>query len=225
MQETQSFIFQDSKELRRSVIDACLYLSRIGFCVGTWGNISVRLKNGLLITPSRVDYSAMKEDDLVVCDWEGVKVSGHRPPSSEMHLHRMLMLRRPDMGAIVHTHSTFASVLAVTGASIPVIVEDMAQIIGGEVRCTPYRPGGKHIELATVACDTIGNDAMAVLLANHGPVAGGRDLAEAVVACEVLEKAAKLRVFSGLVGPLQLISGDEATEERNRFLYKYGKEE
>lgn len=218
-------VAEDSLELRNSVIEACRFFSRIGYVIGTWGNISVRLEGGVLITPSRLDYSVMKAHDLVVVSWDGVKLKGFRVPSSEVELHRQLMIRRPDFGAIVHTHSPYASVLCCARVSMPVFVEDMAQIIGGEVRCTRYVPGGRHKALAEEACEAIGNESGAVLLANHGAIVGGRDIAEAVVAAQVLEKAAMLFVKAQALGGCKVIQPEAVAEERYRYLYKYGKPE
>lgn len=216
--------YSDSNVLRREIIDACRYLSDLGFCIGTWGNVSVRVEEGILLTPSRVNYDIMALNDLVIVDWNGIRISGTRPPTSEMQLHRILLQRRPDLGAIVHTHSPFASAVACAHKTIPVSSEDMGQIIGGEVRCTPYISGDKHIELAEAAYEAMGDQCTAVLLANHGPVVGGRDLAEAVVAARVLEKAAQMFIFANIIGGCIGIPEDGVANERYRYLFKYGRE-
>lgn len=216
---------RDTVELRQAVIEACRFLSRLGYTIGTWGNVSVRLEEGLLITPSRLDYEVMRPEDLVVVSWTGEKLRGERVPSSETELHCLLLRQRPDLGAIIHIHSPYLSTLACAQRSLPVCVEDMAQIIGGEVRCTPYVPGGQHQNLAKAACETIAPGANAVLLANHGAVVGGRDLAEALVACQVLEKAALIYLMAASVGGSFILPPDRVAEERYRYLYKYGKAE
>jgi L-fuculose-phosphate aldolase len=214
----------DTVELREAVIQACLHLTRLRFFLGTYGNVSVRVQDGLLITPSAVCYDTMAPDDFVVVSWDGTQVlRGHRVPSSETEMHRRLMLRRPDLGAFIHTHSTYASTLSCVGRSIPACVEDMAQLIGGDVRCAPYVCGSFHDELAEGACRTIGEDSAAVLLANHGSVVGGRRLAEAVVACEVLEKAAAMTVHAAPFGGVIPMPPEMVIEERQRFLYRYGR--
>jgi L-fuculose-phosphate aldolase len=218
-------IVVDSPALREEIVKACRDLIETGHVIGTWGNISARVEAGVLITPSRVDYQQMTPDDMVVVSWEGEKISGHRPPSSELDLHRLLLVNRPDLGAIVHTHSPYATALSCAHRGLPVCVEDMAQIIGGPVRCSEYVPGGHHRQLGEAAWAAMGPDVTAVLLANHGPVAGGRNLSEAVTAARVLEKAAFLYVTACQMGSCTEISADEVTEERNRFLFKYGKED
>ena len=100
----------------------------------------------------------------------------------------------------------------------------MAQIIGGKVKCAEYVPGGRHQALADSAIAAMGKESTAVLLANHGPVVGGRNLGEATVAAQVLEKAAGLYLRAECLGKCFIIPDEMVEEERNRFLYKYGKE-
>lgn len=215
---------KDTTELRLSIIDASRRLSELGFCIATWGNFSVRVEEGLLITPSAIDYTRMTPADLVVCDWEGNRISGEQKPSTEMHLHRLLLLRRPEMGAVIHTHSPYASAAAAAVRAIPASTEDMAQIIGGPARCTEYVSGGLHLELAEAAAKRIGDDSAAVLLRNHGPVVMGRTLQEAVIAAQVLEKSAMLFVLAESLGGCVPLPEKAVREERRRFLFKYGRE-
>ena len=215
---------KDNRELREEIIDACLYLSKLGFCIGTWGNVSVRVQEGFIITPSAVNYDLLQPNDLVLVSMEGERIKGSKPPSSEMQLHRKLFINRPEFGAIVHTHSPYASSVAAAHHTIPVSVEDMAQLIGGEVRCTPYISSADHEGLANAAWETMGHDSAAVLLANHGPVVGGRTLAETVIAAQVLEKAAMMYIHANLLGCCISIPADGVKEERYRFLYKYGRD-
>jgi L-fuculose-phosphate aldolase len=216
--------FQDNLDLRTAVIEACRYLTDLGFFIGTWGNIGVRLDEGLIVTPSRIDFRLIAPGDLVVVDWDGNKIRGHRVPSSEMEVHRLILLNRPDLGASVHTHSPYASAVSCARRSIPVISEDISQIIGGETRCSGYVPAGRHRDLAEAAWEAMGQESSAVLLANHGPLVGGRDLAEAIVAAQVLEKAAMAMLLTPSIGGPTVIPEDLVKEERHRFLYKYGKE-
>jgi L-ribulose-5-phosphate 4-epimerase len=216
----------DSVELRRQIIHACLYLrDRLGYFVGTWGNVSVRLKEGLLVTPSRMSYDALQPEDLVVVAWEGGTLRGTRLPTSELEMHRQILLQRPDLGALIHSHSPYASTVACAQRSIPVILDDMAEVIGGTVNCAPYVSAGKHLALAQAAREAIGLDACAVLLANHGVLAGGRDIEEALVAAQFVEKAALVLIHTQVLGGARPIAEDLWREERQRYLYKYGKAE
>ncbi len=216
----------DTAELRQAVIRTCLVMrDRLGYFIGTWGNISVRLEDGLLVTPSRMVYEDVSADDLVVVGWEGGVLRGHRLPTSEFELHRQILRKRPDLGALIHSHSPWASVCACAGRGIPVLADDMAEVIGGEVRCAPHVAAGRHRELARAAAEAIGPDAWAVLLGNHGVVAGGRDLAEAVVASQFVEKAAMILIHSQVLGGVRPIAEELWREERHRYLHKYGKPE
>jgi L-fuculose-phosphate aldolase len=212
----------DTGVLREEIIAACHKLQVLGYFIGTWGNIAVRCGEGLLITPSRVDYEELTPADIVAVDREGVPAPGPRLPSSELHIHRQILLARLDLGAVVHAHSPYASVLACAGRALPVCAEDMAQIIGAEVRCAPYVRGGDHRGLAAGAAQALGPTATAVLLANHGPVVTGRTLAEALVAAQVLEKAALMYVLAQDLGGARIIPPEAVALERDRYLYKYG---
>jgi L-ribulose-5-phosphate 4-epimerase len=226
MTEPTAPICHDTSELREEIIRACLFMrDRLGYFVGTWGNMSVRVEDGMLVTPSRRGYDAITRDDLVVVGWEGGVVHGHCVPTSETELHRQILRRRPDLGALVHSHSPWASVCACAQRSIPVLADDMAEVIGGEVHCAPHVAAGRHRELAQAAAESIGPDACAVLLGNHGVVAGGRDLNEAVVASQFVEKAAMILIQAEAIGGARPIAEDAWREERHRYLYKYGRPE
>ena len=215
--------FEDTGELRAGVLETCRAMSELGFCVSTWGNISVRLANGnVLITPSRVEYDAMTAADLVEVSAAGVKLRGTRLPSSETLLHCALLAARPEIPVWIHTHAPACSAMACRHASLPVIVEDMAQIIGGEVRCARYVPGGRHRELAEAATEALAPGANAVFLANHGVIVGGRSLDEALAATRVLEKAAA--IWGNSSGTCIPIPAEFVAEERDRFLFRSGTE-
>ena len=216
----------DTIELRWEMIRACFSMrDELGYFMGTWGSVSVRLEDGFLATPSRMKFEEIKPEDLVVVDWEANVIRGHRPPTTDAELHRQVLLQRPDLGALIHSHSPWASVCACSRRPIPVLTDDMAEVIGGEVECARYAPAGRHRELAGAARDAIGPDACAVLLANHGVVAGGRDLAEAIVACQFVEKAAMVFVHAAAIGGAVPIEEALWREERERYLTKYGRPE
>jgi len=207
---------------REQIIKACLWLEEKGLVLGTWGNVSVRLnERELLLTPSRVVYKLTRPEDLVIIDYEGNVISGDRKPTSEMQVHRLIYIKRPDVNAVVHCHPVYASAMCATGEGIPPILEELCQLIGGGVPTTRrYVDAGQHLELAEETVAVLG-DKNAVLMRNHGPVCCGRDLDEALVACQVVEKAAVCHMairgaFSEHVIPAELVQS-----ERNRFLYDY----
>jgi len=207
--------------LKQEMIEKCRALERMGYFIGTWGNISVRVLEGFIVTPSRVSYSAIETSDFVTVSLDGTVLAGHRLPSSETAIHGAVLKKKADTGAIIHSHSPYATAVSCMHQTIRVFVEDLAQIIGGEVRCTRYVPAGQHKRIAEEVGNTIGEE-NAVLLANHGVICCGRDLDEALVANQILEKAALMMLTAG--GPDKVISIPEeyARSERERFLYKYG---
>src|SRR5207245_7136748 len=125
--------------------------------------------------------------------------------------------KKNNLGAIIHSHSPYATAVSCLHRSIPPFVEDMAQIIGGQVDCTSYVPAGQHKKIADEVARTIG-EANAVLLANHGVLCGGRDLEEAFVSSQMLEKAALMMLTAGPLGPVIPIPEEFVRSERNRFL-------
>jgi L-fuculose-phosphate aldolase len=203
------------------MIEKCRLLEKIGYFIGTWGNVSARIPEGFLVTPSRVQYAGIEPGDFVAVSLEGTRLAGHRIPSSETEIHRAVFNKKSNVGAIIHSHSPYATAVSCLHQSIPVFVEDMAQIIGGEVRCTRYVPAGQHKEIAAEVGNTIGEE-NAVLLANHGVLCCGRDLEEALVASQILEKAALMMLAAGGAGKVFPIPEDYVKSERHRFLYKYG---
>ncbi len=206
----------------QAVIETGKIIANSGLVSGTWGNISVRLSSpdSLLITPSGVSYHDLTGDDLVMVDLQGKVMAGRLKPSSETPLHTAIYRARQDIKGIVHTHSSFASVFTVTRKPLPPVLEEMAQILGGEVRVASYAPAGTS-ELAAAAVSALG-DRAAVLLANHGVVGVGRSLKEALLVCQVVEKGALVYLFSQLNGTPFLLSDQDVSALRNNFLESYG---
>jgi len=203
------------------MIEKCRLLEQMGYFIGTWGNVSVRVPEGFIVTPSRVEYAVIEPGDLVTVSLEGIVVEGHRLPSSETEIHRVVLTKKSAVGAIIHSHSPYATAVSCLQQSISVFVEDMSQIIGGEVRCTHYVPAGQHLKIAEEVGKTIGEE-NAVLLANHGVLCCGRNLAEALVANQILEKAALMMLAAGGRDKVIPIPEEFVKSERHRFLYKYG---
>jgi len=213
---------QDNYEpIKAQIIEICRRLEKMGYFIGTWGNISVRVPEGFIVTPSRVPYDVIQTSDFVVVSNEGKVIAGHRLPSSETEIHRGVLNKKNNLGAIIHSHSPYATAVSCLHRPIPPFVEDMAQIIGGQVDCTRYVPAGQHKKIADEVAQTIG-EANAVLLANHGVLCGGRDLEEAFIASQILEKAALMMLVAGTLGPVISIPEKFVRAERDRFVHKYG---
>ena len=210
---------------RKEIIDACKELQASGFITGTWGNVSIRYKDGFLLTPSRVEYESMEEKDLVHVGLDGRKISGARPPSSEKEVHRQIYVKRPDIGAIVHCHSTYASAVSAAGVDIPPFLEEISQLIGDGICCTKeYVRAGEHEKLGGQAAAFIHENA-AVLLKNHGPVCCGDNIAEALLCCKVVEKAAEIYLALNKDLPVHIIPAEAVALEHDRYKNTYGKEE
>lgn len=191
-----------------------------GLVIATWGNISCRTTGGCLVTPSGMAYGELQPEDLVLVGGDGQILPGQRRPSSELQLHRRIYDARPDVGAVVHTHSPAACSFAVARQGIPVILEEMAQLIGGSVEVAEYAPPGGE-ELAANAIKTLGQR-NGVLLANHGLVAVGRSLAEAMTIAQLAEKAAQVMLGAKTLGRVWTISPEDTESLRRSFLAGYG---
>jgi len=170
------------------IIDAMRRLRERGFVVGTVGNASVRTRAGLLITPSRRDYAAMRESDLIEVDGRGRVLAGAHRPSRELWLHLAVYAARPDVDAIVHTHSPHATAWSFLGEPLAPPTEEMTYYEIGQVGVAPPAPAGSP-ELAAAVAGSLG-DAGAVLLHGHGVVAVGIDVASAVTVAEAVEHQA-----------------------------------
>lgn len=180
------------EQVRQAVVEAGLALSRSAMTVGTYGNISCRVdKNLIAITPSGREYEQLTPEDIVVTNMEGVVLSSPLHPSSELLLHLEIYNSFPEAQAIVHTHSVYASALAVAHKDLPPVIDDLTQIVGGAVRCTDYVLAGTK-ELGVSAVNAMEGGRRAALLANHGAVCWGTSLKEALATAQILEKAAQI---------------------------------
>ncbi len=204
----------------REVVRAARALLRAGLVVGTWGNISVRLGSSFLITPSGVDYLRLRPEDLVLVGPAGEKEAGLLRPSTETPLHAAIYRARPDVGAVVHTHSPYACVCAVNREAIPPLLEEAAQLLGGAVEVAPYAPAGTEA-LAAAAVSALG-EGKAVLLANHGVVGVGKDLREALLVCQVVEKSAFVYLWARASGSPRVLAPEEVAFLYCSFRESYG---
>jgi L-fuculose-phosphate aldolase len=175
--------------LRREIVAACLAMNARGINQGTSGNISARVEEGLLITPSGIPYDEMKPGDIVPMRLDGSH-EGKLSPSSEWRFHTSIMRARPEVGAVVHTHSMFATTLGCCGLEIPAVHYMIAAAGGNSIRCVPYITYGTQ-ELADAAVGAL-RDRNACLLANHGMIVVGPTLKKAMwLAVEVETLAAQ----------------------------------
>ena len=211
-----------TEQTRRQVIETGLEMIKSSLVVGTWGNISARIpeENLMAITPSGVDYETIEADDIVIIDMDGNVVSGEKKPSIEWQLHLAVYKAREDINAIVHTHSTYVTAFAIARKGIPGSAEDLVQIVGGDVRVTDYvLPGSKELGDQVVRAL---EDRMACIMANHGCVATGRSLKEALKTAFVVEKSAQATVYAQSLGGVVELSNEDIDFMRDFYLNHYG---
>ncbi|MBK7251007.1 MAG: class II aldolase/adducin family protein [Gammaproteobacteria bacterium] len=174
----------DAYSLRSAICAGAQALHTAGLTPGRSGNVSARAGSGLLITPSGLSGAAMRPEDIVAIDAHGRVRTGEQRPSTELPLHRAIYAARRDAGAIVHTHSPGATALACARRAIPAFHYMIAVAGGHDIRCADYATFGTDA-LADHALRAL-EDRKAALLANHGVVAIGTELEDAVrIAVEV----------------------------------------
>ena len=175
--------------IRKEIVTACLDMNRRGINQGTSGNISARVPEGFLLTPSGIPYDEMGPGDVVLMRPDASHI-GKRKPSSEWRFHHALMTSRPEIGAVVHTHSMFATTLSCLGLEIPALHYMIAAAGGNTIRCAPYATYGTQ-ETADNAVEAL-KGRNACLLANHGMIVVGPNLKKAMwLAVEVETLAAQ----------------------------------
>lgn len=214
---------RNREEAKRAVVETGRRILTSGLVVGTWGNVSTRVPGEpevVAISPSGMDYMTITEEDVVLLDLTGQVIEGRRKPSIETPLHMAVYQARPEVQGIVHVHSVYATAWAAARQPIPGALEDLVQIVGGEVRVSRYALPGTR-ELAAHAVEAL-EGRMAALLANHGLIALGRDLPEALKTCQVVEKAAQALLYAKLLGGWVELSRQDITAMREFFLQSYG---
>ncbi len=200
--------------LRAQIIDACRKLEASGLNRGTSGNVSCRDGDHFLVTPSGLPVEKMTPACIVAVGFDG-HVIGPGKPSSEWHFHHDILRTRPEINAVVHTHSPHATALACLREDLPPF-HYMIAIAGGEsVRCAPYALFGTEAlsQHAVVALD----GRKACLLANHGLIALGRDLDEALAIAVEIESLCEQYLLVRQVGEPALLSVAQMREVIAKF--------
>ena len=200
--------------LRQELIDTCLRMNALGINQGTSGNVSARWGEGILITPSGVPYEQLEPIDIVPMDFNG-HYPADQKPSSEWRFHLAIVRDRPDVNAVVHTHSTYASVLAIKGMDIPAVHYMIAAAGGPTIRCAPYATFGTE-ELSNHALAAL-EGRSACLLGNHGVIATGANLYKALWLANEVEVLARQYVLSLQIGGPNLLSDDEIERVVEKF--------
>jgi len=209
------------EQLCQAVIDYAHRMTEKGLIAGTWGNISVRIPgtDTIAITPSGRDYMTLVPNDIAIVNMNGEWVGGNYKPSSELPLHLAVYRARQDVGALIHTHSIYASACAAARRSIPAIIEDVAMMNGGDIEVAEYAANGST-ELAANTVRALGQH-QSVLLANHGMLGCGSNLKEAMTMCELVEKTARIFIAAQSLGGAVELDRDDVVRMRNQYLQHY----
>ena len=201
-------------EARRAVAAAYRDLGHRGLIVGSAGNVSVRTRKGMAITPSGGNPDRAGPDDMAVVTLDGA-TSGEATPSSEWAMHAGIYKTKPDAGCIVHTHADACTALACLNEGLPPFHYMVLQFGGGDVRCAPYVTFGTQA-LADVAAEAM-TDRTACLLANHGMIVCARDVAGAVSNAVLLETLCRQYLLARSAGTPRLLNHEDIEAARERF--------
>ena len=187
-----------------------------GLTKGTGGNLSVfdRANGHVAITPSGIDFFEIQPEDIVIIDLDGKIVEGDRTPSSEWEMHLMPYRTRADIDAVIHAHTMYATVLACLREELPP-THYMIAVAGPTVRVAKYATYGTH-ELAINASEAM-VDRKAVLLANHGILAGANDLLNAFNIVEEIEYCSEVYVKAKSIGSPIILPDEEMTLMAEKF--------
>jgi L-fuculose-phosphate aldolase len=206
-------------QARKNLVEACRAMNAAGINQGAAGNMSLRFGASMLITPSGVDYQALAPEMIVAMDLSAEEAARDKETglraSSEWRFHRDIFAARPDVGAIVHTHAPYATVLSMLRRPIPASHYMIAAFGGARIECAEYAPFGTQ-ELSDLAVRALG-PRQGVLLGSHGMIAVGLDLTRALGLAGELETLAKLHYLASLAGAPVILSDDEAMALCERF--------
>jgi L-fuculose-phosphate aldolase len=206
--------------LRRDIVATARKMNALGINRGRSGNVSARIEGGVLITPSGVPYDELRPEDIVRLRFDGSH-EGRLLPSSEWRFHVGILAARPEAGALVHSHSNFATALACLGRGIPAFHYEVALAGGPDIRCAPYATFGTE-ELAANAVAAIAGR-KACLLANHGVIAIGPGLAQALDVAVKVEALAEQYWAALQVGEPAILSPAEMAVVLKKY-ETYGKQ-
>lgn len=196
------------EQARLELIEYGKKLVTAGLTKGTGGNLSVfdRKAGTVAITPSGIDFFEIKPEDIIIIDLDGKIIEGHRTPSSEWEMHLMPYRTRDDIDAVVHAHVMYTTVLSCLHEPLPA-THYMIAVAGPDVRCAEYATFGTH-ELAVNACKAM-EGRRAVILANHGVLAGAQDLKNAYNIVEEIEYCSEIYVKARSIGNPVVLSDEE----------------
>lgn len=211
-------------DLRRTVCDLHAELVRYGLVAWTAGNVSGRVPgtDRFVIKPSGVSYDTLTPESLVVCDLDGRLVEGDLAPSSDTAAHAYVYRHRPDVGGVVHTHSTYATAWAARGEPIPCVLTAMADEFGDEIPVGPFALIGDDSIGRGIVSTLEGHRSPAVLMRNHGVFTIGADARAAVKAAVMCEDVARTVHIARAGGEPLPIRRDDIDRLYERYQNVYG---
>lgn len=210
--------------LRQQMVRTCRKMNETGINQGTAGNLSVRLGDGFLITPSSLPYDGMEPDDLVEMGWDGTYAG--RRPSSEWRFHRDILKARPDVNVVLHCHSAFATSVACHHRTIPAFHYMVGVMGGNTLRCARYATFGTQA-LSDAAIEAL-EGRMACLLGQHGQISLGTTLEGALWMAVEVETLARMYVQALALGEPPVLPEEEMVRviaQMKRMSYGLGPEE
>jgi L-ribulose-5-phosphate 4-epimerase len=216
------------QELRRTVADLHGELTRYGLVIWTAGNVSARVpgQDLMVIKPSGVSYDELDARSIVVCDLDGDLVDGELAPSSDTAAHAYVYRHMPEVGGVVHTHSTYGCAWAARGKEIPCVLTMTADEFGGPIPVGPFAVIGDDSIGRGIVETLSGHRSRAVLMANHGFFTIGRDAKDAVKAAVLAEDVARSThmayQLAGELGTPQPIPQEAVDRFFERYQNVYG---
>jgi L-ribulose-5-phosphate 4-epimerase len=218
--------FAISDEIARLRIEVCVLnkaLPSLGLVVWSAGNVSARVlgQRLLVIKPSGLDFDELTPESMVVTDLEGTVVEGDLVPSSDTGAHAVVYREMPDVGGVVHTHSTYACAWAALGQPIPCVTTMQADEFGGEIPIGPFALIGNEAIGEGIVRTLRGGRSPGVIMQNHGPFTIGADARAAVKASVMLEEVAKATHLARQLGePIPIPQADiDALNDRYKNIY------
>jgi L-fuculose-phosphate aldolase len=207
-------------QTREQLLWVAQEMLRTNLVEGTAGNLAARLPDGnAVLTPSSLDYLQMTLDDLVVCDLDGNVLEGHRSPTSEKALHLTALRDHPEIGATMHCHAKHCTMFALTRTPIPAVIEEFDVFVGGDVDVAEYRTTGTD-ELAVEVASHVGKKA-AVLMANHGLFAVGKNPKDVLHIASLIERTAEIIWGARALGTV--VPLPEAVNQQFSGYYRFGR--
>ena len=211
-------------ELREIVSDLHAELPRNGLVAWTSGNVSARVPGAdlMVIKPSGIGYDDLTPESMVVCDLDGNPVSDGYTPSSDTATHAYIYRHMPEVGGIVHTHSTYATAWAALGEPIPCVITAMADEFGGEIPVGPFALIGSDEIGRGVVATLSGHRSPAVLMRSHGVFTIGPAVRDAVKAAIMCEDVARTVHAARLLGHPEPLPQDQVDALHKRYKEHYG---